>query len=301
MAYALVFSGQGGQHPAMFQGLLDTEAHARVAAAVGTDWRERLAEPGWSTLNAVAQPLLTALAVEVTQALLAELPPPEAVAGHSVGELAAFHAAGVLGPAQAVALARRRAHEMDQDGALQATGLAGFSGLPLATVAGLCAQHGVALAIRHAPDSMVLGGPLPALHAATGAAVALGGQVTPLPVGLASHTRWMAGAAERFAAHLAGEPFADPRCRLVTNQASWVRRADAARLALAAQLATTVAWDECMDALRQTRVDAVLEIGAGRALTRMFQRRAPELPVRAVDDFRSLPAVLQWLRRCGGV
>jgi [acyl-carrier-protein] S-malonyltransferase len=113
----------------------------------------------------------------------------------------------------------------------------------------------------------------------------------------ASYTRCVAGAAQRFAVHQAGEPFVDPSCRLTTHHSGRVRCADATRQPLAAQLAATVVWDDCMDALLQTRVDAVPEIGAGCALTRLLQHRVQDLPVRAVDDCRSLPVVRKWLRR----
>ena len=149
-------------------------------------------------------------------------------------------------------------------------------------------------------SSVVLGGPRAALQAAGAAATQAGAQWTPLVVDMASHTPWMQGAAERFARHLAAQSLADPVCRLATNAAGLVRRQDAVRHALARQLDHTVAWDECQDALLQARVGAVLEIGAGSALSRQLTRREPALPVRALDDFRSLAAVQQWLRRWGG-
>ncbi|BDI06005.1 ACP S-malonyltransferase [Sphaerotilus microaerophilus] len=297
MAYALVFSGQGGQHAEMFRCLAAPEHSALVDGAVGPGWRERLHDPHWSTRNAVAQPLLTALAVATWQALRATLPPPTVVAGYSVGELAAFHAAGVIGAEQAVDLARVRAAEMDLAAQATPTALAGWSGLDADALAALCQRHGMEVAIRNAPDSVVVGGPVAALQRANGEVEALGAQASPLRVGLASHTRWMRPAAQRFAEHLAHEPMAAPSCRLATNHALLVRTAAEARVALGAQVATTVRWAECMDAIVQSRVDAVLEIGAGSALSRMLMRVAPVLPVRAVDDFRSLEAVLKWLMR----
>jgi [acyl-carrier-protein] S-malonyltransferase len=297
MAYALVFSGQGGQHAEMFRCLAAPEHTALVDRAVTPEWRERMHEPGWSTRNAVAQPLLTALAVTTWQALRVSLPPPTLVAGYSVGELAAFHAAGVISAEQAVALAHARAAEMDRDAQATATGLAGWSGLDAHAVDALCGQFDLDVAIRNAPDSVVVGGRCPDLAAASAGAEARGAQVTPLRVDLASHTRWMWGASERFAARLAAEPMHAPGCRLATNLAMPVCTADQARQALAGQIAATVRWDGCVDAILQARVDAVLEIGAGHALARMLSRCAPQLQVRAVDDFMSLAGLLKWLAR----
>jgi [acyl-carrier-protein] S-malonyltransferase len=50
-----------------------------------------------------------------------------------------------------------------------------------------------------------------------------------------------------------------------------------------------------MDAIAAQRVDAVLEIGPGQALARMWLERCGEIPARSVDDFRSAAAIVKWL------
>ncbi|PWQ83432.1 ACP S-malonyltransferase, partial [Stenotrophomonas maltophilia] len=70
-----------------------------------------------------------------------------------------------------------------------------------------------------------------------------------------------------------------------------------ARRALALQLAQTVAWDDCLDAIAAQRVSAVLEIGPGQALARIWSERHPAVPARSADEFRSAAAVVAWLHR----
>ena len=77
------------------------------------------------------------------------------------------------------------------------------------------------------------------------------------------------------------------------------RIADAVR-ALTAQVAQTIDWSTCMDTVLEYAPDAVLEIGPCNALARMLAERAPELPVRAVDDFSGDTAVVDWLERMAG-
>ncbi|MDY0056681.1 MAG: hypothetical protein RBS46_10340 [Methyloversatilis sp.] len=55
-----------------------------------------------------------------------------------------------------------------------------------------------------------------------------------------------------------------------------------------------------MDTVLEYAPGAVLEIGPCNALARMLAERAPELPVRAVDDFSGDAAVLDWLERMAG-
>jgi len=44
--------------------------------------------------------------------------------------------------------------------------------------------------------------------------------------------------------------------------------------------------------------DAVLEIGPGNALAKLFGELAPAIPVRASDDFRSVDGIVRWLDSC---
>jgi [acyl-carrier-protein] S-malonyltransferase len=74
-----------------------------------------------------------------------------------------------------------------------------------------------------------------------------------------------------------------------------IRDAAQALDALASQLSTTVRWDECLDHIESRRVDAVLELGPGQALARMWSERFPDIPARSVDEFRSIPALVDWL------
>ena len=114
---------------------------------------------------------------------------------------------------------------------------------------------------------------------------------------MASHTRWMRPAAKSFDHVLAGVNLKAPALPLFSNALGRLRDASGARTALARQIAQTVAWDECMDAIAAQRVHAVLEIGPGAALARMWQDRHADVPARSADEFRSAPAIVAWLTR----
>lgn len=301
MSLALLFSGQGMQHPAMLPWLADDERVRDMRTRLRVDdWRRSLEDPAWAARNANAQTLLTGLALAAWGQLASAVPPPAAVAGYSVGELAAFSAAGVLDADIALALAPQRAEAMDRCAAPVPGGLLAVSGLAGAALDRLCADTGLALAIRNGPDSAVLGGPQAALDRAEGAAVLQGAHCTRLRVSIASHTPWMREAADSFAQTLGGVPFNRPRCALFSNAADRIHGADAARAALAAQIARTVRWDECMENIHARQVGCVLEIGPGQALARMWNQRYPDIPARACDDFRSAAAIAAWVNgHCG--
>jgi len=296
MSFALLFSGQGTQHPAMLPWLADDGLVRDTCARLGVNnWRRALEDPAWAQRNDNAQTLLTGLALAAWNQLAPQVASPAAVAGYSVGELAAFSAAGVIEPETAAALAAARAQAMDRCAALEPGGLLAVSGLGEARLERLRLATGVAIAIRNGIESVILGGSHTALDAAERVASLDGAQCTRLRINVASHTPLMREAAESFSRTLANVPFHAPQRVLFSNVGDRIRDAASARIALAAQIDSTVRWDECMENVAARQVACVLEVGPGQALARMWNQRYPTVPARACDDFRSAAAIAAWL------
>ncbi|MFH0180523.1 SDR family NAD(P)-dependent oxidoreductase [Streptomyces cacaoi] len=133
---AFVFSGNGSQWAGMGADLLQDEpAFAAAVSAVDTELRPEL---GWSVSQAlregspdlerteVAQPLLFAVQAGLVALLREHGVEPDAVVGHSVGEIAAAYAAGCLSLAQAcqvVAVRSRAQGATAGSGRMAAAGL----------------------------------------------------------------------------------------------------------------------------------------------------------------------------------
>jgi [acyl-carrier-protein] S-malonyltransferase len=216
-----------------------------------------------------------------------------------VGELAAFSAAGVFDTVTALELAAARAQAMDQCAESHPGGMLAVSGLPRDEVDSLCASLGIDVAIRNGPAAFVLGGPDAALQAIERKVARRGGRSTRLGITVASHTRSMAEADRAFELELSRHALSRPRLPLLANTSQPVRDAASAARALAAQIASTVLWDECMDGLHARRVACVLEIGPGQALARLWNERFPDVPARSCDEFRSLEGMVRWLSSHG--
>lgn len=300
MSCALLFSGQGGQHAAMLPWLEQASAAAPLLAALdrllGTGWRGRLEERDWALSNRVAQPLIVGTALAAWAALAPRLArSPLAVAGYSVGELAAYAAAGVLEPEQALALAPLRARLMDDAVQGVATGLLSVAGLTEAAVLASCPALRPAIRIR--VDHVLYAATVAELDAAP---AALGPQATckRVDVALASHSPWMHSAAAGFALELRRVGFAAPRCPVATNAHGRATRAPAVLAdALSRQIDHTVEWGGCLAALAERRPSCVLEIGPGRALARMWEAQHPAIPARSIDDFRDAEGAASWVNR----
>jgi [acyl-carrier-protein] S-malonyltransferase len=301
VSYALVFSGQGTQHPAMLPWLGEDEIVRGMCRRLGVhDWRAAAGDPAWAERNANAQVLLTGLALSAWRQIARVLPVPSAIAGYSVGELAAFSAAGVFAADTALDLARCRAASMDRCAARTPGGLMAVTGLGGEAIETLCARTGLAIAIRNGPQSVILGGTPAALEMAEHALARHNARCARLRVGIASHTPTMHDAADDFLRAVSDVEFNRPRTALFSNAADRVHDADAARRALATQIASTVRWDECMDHIRARQPSCVLEIGAGQALARMWNDRYADIPARSCDEFRSKAGIVEWVGRLGG-
>lgn len=301
MTYALLFSGQGTQHPGMLPWLEEAPASQAVlhtlAQTIGGDWRCGLQDAAQRSRNRFAQPLLTGTAVAAWAALAAVLDePPVAVAGYSVGELAAYACAGVFGADTSIALAAQRAALMDAAVEGLDTGLLSVSGRRVDAV--LQAQPAWDCAIDIGVDHAIYAGELPALTAGAQALTALGASCKLLEVRVASHSRWMASASDALAKALAPIPFARPHTRLVLNATgASTQDPQTLRNALSAQVSHTVQWAACMDTLAEQGVACVLEIGAGTTLARMWNQRHPSVPARSMEDFRDAAGAARWLGR----
>lgn len=301
MSYALLFSGQGTQHPGMLPWLESEPACAPALAAmqavVGSQWRAAMKDVQQRSHNAFAQPLVTGTAMAAWAALSAALDgPPAAVAGYSVGELPGFACAGVFTAQTAIALAVQRASLMDAAVLGLGTGLLSVSGLPVAQV--LQAQPALECAIEIGADQAIYAGTSSALVAGAAALAALGALCKRLDVRVASHSHWMASAAVAFADVLESVPLSRPHAAVVLN-ASGVSTRDPQTLrhALAAQIDHTVQWSACMDTLAEQGVDCVLEVGAGTTLSKMWNQRHPEIPARSLDEFRDAAGAARWIER----
>jgi [acyl-carrier-protein] S-malonyltransferase len=195
-----------------------------------------------------------------------------------------------------LALSQRRAAAMDACAGDGQAGLLGLSNVDPADVDAACARWDLEVAIRTGARRCIVGGPRAGLDAAAAHLAALGAKTTPLGVRVASHTGAMRAAVPALAQVLAGVAWRAPRTAWVAGITGAVERDPAeVRRLLAEQVATTVRWDACMDAVAERRPAAVLEVGPGTTLARLWRERFPAIPVRACDEFADRREILDWL------
>nr|WBO80941.1 acyltransferase domain-containing protein [Streptomyces sp. SBE_14.2] len=208
-----VFSGQGSQWPRMGLDLAESEPVVRDTL---DDIDELLrAEAGWSLYDVlrdadparvkatdVAQPAVFAVQVALARLWQSWGVRPDAVIGHSMGEVAAAHMAGALELEDAVRLVTHRGRLMHR-----AAGTGRMANVELGAdqvAERLAARHPeVCVATENGPASVVIAGPKEAVEAAVRELADDGVNVVALPVDYAFHSPLMQPYADELAAILA--------------------------------------------------------------------------------------------------
>jgi len=237
------------------------------------------------TDTAVTQPLVVATTLLAHQELSKRglLTDEELiVAGHSVGEIAAYAIAGVLAADDAVALAATRGAEMAKACAIEPTGMSAVLGGDEAEVLSRLEELELFPANRNGAGQIVAAGPLTALEKLAEDPPAKA-RVRALGVAGAFHTKYMAPALDGYAAAAAAVVTAEPTATLLSNRdGKPVASAAAAMETLVAQLTQPVRWDLCTETLHEHNVTAIVEFPPAGTLTGIAKRELRGVTARAV-------------------
>ncbi|TDC83455.1 ACP S-malonyltransferase [Actinomadura sp. 7K507] len=278
----LASPGQGAQSPGFLQPWLEIPGVAdRLtwwSAVTGLDLVRFGTEADAEEIRdtAVAQPLLVAAALAAYEALYEDEPPehrvPDAVAGHSVGELAAAAIAGVLSPEAALVLVRERGRAMADAAAVTETGMTAVLGGDADDVLASIDKHGLTPANVNGAGQIVAAGTMDRLADFADEPPAKA-RLRPLSVAGAFHTEHMAPAVDALRRLASGAPVAEPRTRLLQNRDGAVVDSGAGFVArLVEQVSTPVRWDACMDTMRDLGVTAIIELPPAGTLTGLARR-----------------------------
>jgi [acyl-carrier-protein] S-malonyltransferase len=308
MTFAFVFPGQGSQAPGMGKSLYDAfgasrEVFQEIDDALGEKLSRLIFEGPADelTLTANAQPALMAVSMAAMRALDREFGVTASkagfVAGHSLGEYSALAAAGALSVSDAARLLRTRGNAMQAavpvgEGAMAA--LIGKVDVALAEeIAAKGAEAGpCVVANDNNIGNVVISGSKAGIDAALAYAKEKGARAIALNVSAPFHSPLMQPAADAMAEALAGASIAPLVAPLVANvTARPVQEPSTIRKLLVEQVTGRVRWRESIEWMAtEGGVARFVEVGAGKQLSGMVKRNAPDAETVALNEPADLEA-----------
>ena len=305
----IVAPGQGAQTPGFLAPWLELPDFADrmnwLSACAGIDLVTHGTESDADTIRdtAVAQPLLVGAGLV---SLLALFPHPAdafkvvaAGAGHSVGEITAAAAAGVITAEQAMVLVRERGLAMASAAAQVPTGMTAVLGGDREAVLAAIDSHDLTAANVNAAGQVVAAGSLEAL-ARFQDDPPEGARLRPLSVAGAFHTHYMEPAVEVLGQHARSITTHDARIRLLSNaDGAVVQDGRDVLRRLVVQVSRPVRWDRCMETMGELGVSAVIEVPPAGTLAGLVKRALPGVEVVALKTPDDLDAARDLVDRHG--
>ena len=278
----IVAPGQGAQTPGFLAPWLEDDVFATrlhwLSTVAGLDLAHHGTVSDAETIRdtRIAQPLLLATCLVATLELF---PHPTdgfsnvgAVAGHSVGELAAAVGARAITAEQAMVLVRERGNAMAEASALTPTGMTAVLGGDRDDVLATIERHGLVAANDNGPGQIVAAGTTEQL-AALAADPPTKARLISLPVAGAFHTEHMAPAVGHVAKLAMSVSTHDPRIPFISNRDGQVVHDGREVLRrIVGQISHPVRWDLCLDTMEDLGVTGILEMPPAGTLTGIAKR-----------------------------
>lgn len=291
---AFVFSGQGAQYPGMGKELYEASAAAKQVFDLADQLRPGTtdqcfggtAEELAQTIN--TQPCVYCVDLAAAESLREAGIRPAAVAGFSLGEVAALTFAGSFGAQEGFRLVCRRAEFM-QDAAQKHSGaMAAVLKLAPDAVLTLCEEFGGAYPVNYnSPAQTVVALPKEKLAEFTKAVQASGGKAVPLAVSGGFHSPFMDEAAQRLAEELEHINMAAPAVLVYANSTALPYGENRKEL-LSGQVNHPVYWQKTIETTVSGGITAFVEVGPGKTLSGLIRKIAPTVRVLNVEDAASL-------------
>ena len=279
---AYIFPGQGAQFTGMGLDLYENsplaqEYFEKANDILGFSITDIMFEGTAAQLKEtkVTQPAIFLHSVILAKVLGASFQ-PEMVAGHSLGELSALVANGVLSFEDGLKLVSKRALAMQKACEIAPSTMAAVLGLEDHVVEETCKEiEGIVVAANYnCPGQLVISGEISAVEKACELLTEKGARrALLLPVGGAFHSPMMEPARAELAAAIEATTFGQPTCPVYQNvPANAVTDPTEIKKNLMLQLTAPVRWTQSIQAMIADGGTAFIEVGPGKVLQGLMRK-----------------------------
>jgi [acyl-carrier-protein] S-malonyltransferase len=294
--------GQGSQKPGFMTSWLELPLYKskleEFSEAISLDLIKHGTLSDEETIRdtAIAQPLI--VSASIATSLLLDTANVSGVAGHSVGEVSAAAISGVITNTDAMKLVNIRAQAMAKAAASsEATSMAAVLGGEQDVVVSRLIELGLSAANYNGAGQIVAAGSKAGIEKLVAEGPA-GSKVIPLSVAGAFHTSYMLPAVGELESFTSTLNVSNPQINLWSNQkGQQVSQGQEFIQLLVGQIANSVRWDLCMDAMVRAGVTAVIEVSPAGTLAGLAKRGMPGVEIVALKEPKDLGAAQDLLNR----
>ena len=300
---AFLFAGQGAQYPGMGKDLYDNSSAAKAIFNMADSVRPGTAAQCFSgtqeelsqTCN--TQPCIFCVDLAAAHALDEHGLTCQAVAGFSLGEIAAITYAGILSDAEGFKLVCKRAELMDAAGKDVKSIMAAVLKLDNAKVEELASKYThIYLVNYNCPGQLVVSGAPEEMDQFKLDVKSAGGRYLQLPVSGGFHSPFMAKAAEEFAKELSKYDFKTSKFNIYSNFTSKKYENMPVQELLTNQIKNPVKWQNLIENMIADGVDTFVECGPGHTLSGFVTKINPGVRIFNVENSQDAARVAEEIK-----
>ena len=301
MKAAIMFSGQGAQHPGMMRDIYEQfdaakEVFDQASGLLGRDMRALAMDSIQEELDRTrnTQPCLLTCELAAFHVFRTLGLRYDAAMGFSLGEWAALAAAESVAEADVFKAIEKRADAMQRAVPAGEGCMVAVLGKDAQFVAGLCQSIGdIAPANYNCPGNITAAGTAQAGEKLLKAAEEQGVMATKVAISVPSHCVLMAPAAEELSPMIQAFAVREPKVEFIMNAVGKaVADPEQIKENLIKQLVSPVMFQQSVEYLLENDFDTFIEIGPGKTLSGMVKRTAKQAKKKvSVLSFNSLEGV----------
>jgi [acyl-carrier-protein] S-malonyltransferase len=297
---AIIFSGQGAQFVGMGKDLADAfpackALYDKADEVLGYELSKICFEGPAEELTKSnhCQPAIFVTSIACYTALKEKIPGLEVamMAGLSLGEWSALHAAGALSFEDTLRVLETRGRAMQEACDERDGSMVSVIGLSMDQLKEICEATGVELANLNSEAQTVLSGERAGIEKAAAMATEMGAKrAIVLQVAGAFHSSLMASATAKLEVALGGATIETPSVPVVANVTGQAHGgADEIRATMLKQVTGSVHWYESINAMTAAGVGEFIECGPGNVLTGLIKRIAERgTPLHNIQNVETL-------------